>query len=117
MEWIANNWLGIFIAIVFVTDLIIMAKKFSDKPTEEKISKFKEWLLLIVAEAEKELGSGTGQLKLRYVYDKALAQFPVLTMAISFEKFSEYVDEALEKFKNMLQSNEKVQEYVGTTEA
>ena len=117
MEWIANNWLGIFIAVVFVTDLIIMAKRFSDKPTEEKISKFKEWLLLMVAEAEKELGSGTGQLKLRYVYDKALSQFPALLAVISFEKFSEYVDEALEKFKNMLQSNEKVQEYVGTTEA
>ena len=117
MEWIVNNWATLVTLIIFVIFMVTATIQFHYKPTEEKIAKFKEWLLFIVAEAEKELGSGTGQLKLRYVYDQALSQFPALTMAISFEKFSEYVDEALEKFKNMLSSNKKVQDYVGTTRA
>lgn len=117
MEWIVNNWATLVTLIIFVIFMVTATIQFHYKPTEEKIAKFKEWLLFIVAEAEKELGGGTGQLKLRYVYDQALSQFPALTMAISFEKFSEYVDEALEKFKNMLSSNKKVQDYVGTTQA
>lgn len=117
IDWFANNWGNLVVLVVFTIFMITAIMQFHYKPTEEKIANFKEWLLLMVAKAEKELGGGTGQLKLRYVYDKALSQFPALLAVISFEKFSEYVDEALEKFKNMLQSNEKVQEYVGTTEA
>ncbi|MFR6482019.1 MAG: hypothetical protein ACLUPD_10785 [Anaerotignum faecicola] len=44
----------------------------------EQREKVKEWLLLAVTEAEKELGSGTGQLKLRYVYDLFLRRFPAV---------------------------------------
>ena len=56
-------------------------------PTNEQLKKVKEWLLWAVAEAEKELGSGTGQLKLRYVYDMFIVKFPSLAKIISFETF------------------------------
>lgn len=36
----------------------------------------KEWLLLAVTEAEKALGSGTGQLKLRQTYQMFVKTFP-----------------------------------------
>lgn len=117
ISWLVDNCFLIIVTLVLLVEVILTLIKFSNKPTEEKIAKFKEWLLLIVAEAEKELGGGTGKLKLRYVYDKALTQFPALTLAISFEDFSKYVDEALDEFRKMLESNEKVQEYVGTKEA
>lgn len=117
LNWLANNWFLLVMLVVITTEVVVTLVKFSNKPTEEKIAKFKEWLLLMVAQAEKELGGGTGKLKLRYVYDKALAQFPNLTMALSFDKFSEYVDGALDEFRNMLVSNKQVQEYVGTTKA
>ena len=38
----------------------------------------KEWLLLAVVEAEKKLGRGTGQIKLRYVYDMFIEKFKFL---------------------------------------
>ena len=117
ISWLVDNCFLIIVTLVLLVEVVLTVVKFSNKPTEEKIAKFKEWLLLIVAEAEKELGGGTGKLKLRYVYDKALTQFPALTLAISFEDFSKYVDEALDEFRKMLESNEKVQEYVGTKEA
>lgn len=115
MTWLSNNWFSLFCLIALLGWMVILNKKMKDgiDPNEEDINKFREWLLFAVMEAEKELGSGTGQLKLRYVYDKARSKYPFITNFISFEMFSEYVDEALDKFKAMLKSNKYVQDYVG----
>ena len=86
---------------------------FLHKPTDLQISQIKEWLLFAVAQAEKELGSGTGQLKLRYVYDMFIARFPHLVKFIGFEAFSGLVDEALDIFREMLQQNKDVNKYLG----
>lgn len=59
---------------------------------------------------QKELGGGTGQIKLRYVYDMFVARFTWLARVISFEAFSMMVDEALERMKKMLESNKAMQE-------
>lgn len=58
------------------------------------------------------MGGGTGQIKLRYVYDMFVARFAWLARVISFEAFSMMVDEALEKMKKMLESNKAMQELV-----
>ena len=80
---------------------------------EEKIKKVKEWLLFAVVQAEKELGGGTGQLKLRYVYDMFVSKFKFVQMLVSFEEFSEMVDDSLDIMRGMLSTNNKVKEYVG----
>ena len=72
----------------------------------------REWLLYAVTKAEKELGGGTGQIKLRYVYDMFVARFTWLARVISFEAFSMMVDEALERMKKMLESNKAMQTLV-----
>jgi hypothetical protein len=77
----------------------------------QKIANVKEWLKWAVVEAEKALGSGTGQLKLRYVYDLAISQFPWIVSFISFEMFSGWVDEALEWMKGQL-DNSKINKYI-----
>ena len=69
-------------------------------------------LLYAVTKAEKELGGGTGQIKLRYVYDMFVARFAWLARVISFEAFSMMVDEALERMKKMLESNKAMQTLV-----
>lgn len=71
-----------------------------------------EWLLLAVVQAEKELGGGTGQIKLRYVYDLFLNKFSFLSKIITFNQFSSLVDMALMKMNDMLQSNVQLKEYV-----
>lgn len=73
---------------------------------------FKEWLIWGVTAAESYLGSGTGQLKLKYVYDLALARFPFLIKIMTFNLFSKLVDKALDKMKEMLETNEKIDEFV-----
>ncbi len=112
MEFLVSNWVLIvaLIAAIGVGGYAVYA--FVKRPTTEQISKVKEWLLYAVTAAEKELGSGTGQIKLRYVYDMFIAKFPYLVKAIPFEMFSMLVDEALDKFKGMLESNTNLQTYV-----
>lgn len=70
--------------------------------------KVKEWLLYAVIEAEKELGSGTGPVKLRSVYDMFITKFPKLSVFISFNTFSEWVDVALDYMEKLLADNKDV---------
>ena len=79
---------------------------------DKQIQMVKNWLLLAVVEAEKALGSGTGQLKLRYVYDLFITRFKYLSLVISFSQFSMLVDEALEIMRNMIANNKQVEQYI-----
>ena len=72
----------------------------------------KEWLLLAVCTAEKELGGGLGKLKLRSSFEAFVKTFPLLSKFITFETFSSWVDVALDEMKKMLVENKKVEEYV-----
>lgn len=74
----------------------------------------KEWLKWAVTEAESYLGSGTGELKLRYVYDMAVKQFPIIKYIIPFSVFSAWVDEALVWMRQQIDANAKIAEYVET---
>lgn len=65
----------------------------------------KEWLLWAVTEAENYLGSGTGKLKLRYVYDKCVEKFPVVKYLLPFHIFSAWVDEALILMRDEIEKN------------
>lgn len=91
---------------------LLFAVKFSKEPTERKIAMIKEWLLYAVILAEKELGCGTGQVKLRYVWDMFIKTFPALAPLIPFEVFSQLVDEALEEMRHLLDTNLDVFRYV-----
>ena len=68
-------------------------------------SNVKEWLLWAVTEAENYLGSGTGKLKLRYVYDKCVEKFPAVKYLLPFHIFSAWVDEALVLMRDEIEKN------------
>lgn len=73
---------------------------------------FKEWLVYAVAEAEKVLGSGTGQLKLRMVYDMAVIRFPIVSKILPFGMFSKLVDAALNVMNDMIANNTSIAEAI-----
>lgn len=85
---------------------------FMNLSKDKQIQMVKNWLLLAVVEAEKALGSGTGQLKLRYVYDLFLSKFKYLSLVISFSQFSMLVDEALDTMRDMISNNKQVEQYI-----
>lgn len=112
MEWIIENWALLFGVIAVVVAAGFYIFKFSGLPTTSQVEKVKEWLLFAVSMAEAELGSGTGQLKLRMVYDMFVARFPLVAKVISFETFAEWVDVALDRMREMLRTNEAIADAV-----
>lgn len=112
LNFFIENWYFIVTAIVMVVMAGVICWNFFKLPTKEQIAKIKEWLLYAVTEAEKELGGGTGQLKLRQVYDLFVQRFPAVAAVISFDTFSGWVDEALEQMRELLAKNEHAAAYV-----
>ena len=103
---------GVILGLIILAVLVgIMAYNFGKQDKETKIANIKQWLKLAVVEAEKALGSGTGQLKLRYVYDLAVKQFPWIVTLVTFEIFSEWVDEALDWMRDQLKQNSAIEGY------
>ena len=96
-----NITFGIIVAIVLIAIILIVLAIKQPK-------KVKEWLLYAVIEAEKKLGSGTGPVKLRSVYDMFITKFPKLSVFISFNTFSEWVDVALDYMEELLADNKDV---------
>ena len=114
MKWLAENWSLLVVAFGCLVVFILYAKKFMNEPTDKQIAKIKEWLLFAVVQAEKELGGGTGALKLRYVYDMFIKAFPALVDLVTFEMFSKLVDEVLEEMKHLLETNMDIAYYVNS---
>ena len=71
-----------------------------------------EWLLYAVIEVEKKLGTETGELKLRTVYDEFLKKFPVLRTWVPFPVFAKMVDKALEKMQQLAKDKGAIGSYI-----
>lgn len=114
MGWFIDNWMVIVAVTCFGVLCIWSVIQFLGLPTEKQTAKVKEWLVWACIEAEKALQSGTGQLKLRQVYDMfcAVPAFTWVARVISFELFSTWVSDALTEVKKMLISNKNLAEYV-----
>lgn len=85
------------LVVIAVVMLIAAVKVFGEQ-------KVRNWLVWAVGKAEQEFGSGTGQLKLRSVYNQFIARFPKLSTFITFKRFSALVDEALNILSDMLKN-------------
>ncbi len=118
MDFFINNWYLIVAGAAVLAGAGYCVYVFVKRPRTEQLKSVKEWMLWAVTQAEKELGSGTGKLKLRYVYDMFITKFPWLDDVVSFEMVSMMVDDALEEMRAMLENNKAVNEYVnGPSEA
>ena len=89
MKYIVENWFVIVGLIAVCAAGGYAVYVFVKMPSDKQLNKVREWLLYAVTKAEKELGGGTGQIKLRYVYDMFVARFAWLARVISFEAFDE----------------------------
>lgn len=119
MTWLIENWMVVFGLAVAVIIAVLVVYRFFGLPTEKQVEKIKEWLIWACIEAEKALQSGTGQLKLRQVYDMfcAVPAFSWVAKVISFDTFSDLVSDALVEVKEMLVNNKVLAEYVYGTNA
>jgi len=112
MEFISENWAFIIATIAAIAVGVVFAIRFFRSSKEEQMKKIREWLVYATTIAEKELGGGTGQLKLRQVYDMFVSKFTWMAKIISFDKFSDLVDDALSDMNKLLETNTAVSAFV-----
>ena len=103
LTFLAENW------YVIVVVLVLLFGIYYTITNKEKVKVWLEWAVTTV---EKELGTKTGQLKLRKVYDMFIERFPVFSKLVPFSTFSIWVDEALEFLRNQLANNEAIKAFV-----
>lgn len=102
----------IILVLIIIAAICLFIVWFLKLGKERQLKVITEWLLLAVIKAEKELGDGTGQVKLRFVYDLFIDKFKFASMFISFNQFSILVDSALEVMKEMISNNDQVKNYI-----
>lgn len=98
------NYIEIVIGVIIVVLSGFIALQFNS---------FQRWLLYAVSEAERFLGSGTGQLKLQYVYNLAVnSKFGLISKLITFKMFSKFVDAALVKLEIMIKNSDAIAKFL-----
>lgn len=112
MEWISNNYVLLIGLIIIGAGAGIATYQFMKKTDDQRIEAIKEWLKYAVTVSESAMQSGTGALKLQYVWSMATAQFPFITKLLTFEQFSQMVDDALVWMKEQLEKNPNIKAIV-----
>ena len=108
MNFISEYWPILIAALCVIGWGTSAIWSFTTLPTSQQLTKVEEWAVYAVTLAEKELGSGTGKLKLRMCFDMFLERFPWLAKVISFEQFTQIIEYALKEAKVMWETNNHV---------
>lgn len=117
VKMILENWVYVFILLILglLTGYAII--RFMKLTPKQQLKKVKIALLYMVTEAEKELKSKTGRIKRAMVWEWLVERFPIVTLFITKEQYDKLLDQALEEFRKMLESNKELYNYVYGTDA
>lgn len=115
LQNLIENWVVFIIALVLVLLTVYAVLRFLKLTPKQQLDKVKAALLYMVTEAEKELKSKTGRVKRSMVWEWLVERFPFISLFITEEKYDELLDQALEEFRKMLESNDSLYDYVYDT--
>lgn len=113
-DFILANWLIIVVVIIFILVLALLYRA----GHRERV---KQIILSLVVQAEKALGSGTGELKYALVVERLYYVMPLLIRFLYTKKeIDQYITEAVEWLKEYLvkghtligYENELINDYV-----
>ncbi|HHV97031.1 MAG TPA: hypothetical protein GXX37_11265 [Clostridiaceae bacterium] len=108
MEIIIENWENILFILIFV---IIIGVLFYTG----NIKKIKQILFYLVIKAEKELGSGTGELKYAAVTTWLYERLPTIgKILFSTKQIDALIEEAVAKMKQYLSENENARRLINS---
>lgn len=112
LQKLIENWVIFVIALVLVLFTVYAVLRFLKLTPQQQLDKVKTALLYMVTEAERELKSKTGRVKRSMVWEWLVERFPIISLFITEEKYDELLDQALEEFRKMLESNNSLYDYV-----
>lgn len=99
LEFIKVNYGSILVVLVFIIGLLFLYKKGKKEFVNQVI-------LSLVVQAEKTLGSGTGDLKYVMVVENLYKILPpILKLLISQEELDNMIEEAVQALKVYLEGN------------
>lgn len=102
LQFLAANWDSVLVVIAFILVCLVLIKR-------GEISTLNKILFALVTQAENELGSGTGKLKLSTVVDALYQRIPAILKFLFTEKELErMVENALTSAKESWASNPKL---------
>lgn len=96
VEFIQANLASIIVVVIAIIGLMVLYK-LGKKDTVKKI------VLALVVQAEKTLGSGTGELKYAMVIDAIYNKLPfILRFLFTKKELDTFIEEAVSKMKELL---------------
>ena len=105
LQFIQNNYPSIIVTILFIIGMLLLYKN-------NKKDIVRQILLSLVVQAEKALGSGTGELKYAWVVDNFYNKMPVIIrMLFTNKEIDAMIEEGVQKLKEILTSGITLNSY------
>ncbi len=105
MESIKNS----VIAIGVILAIGYKVYEFIKLPKDKQSEQIEEWLFWALFESELAFGGGgTGELKMRYVYDLFILAFPKIAESMPFAEFKSIAEDILPEAKAYWQDTDKL---------
>lgn len=105
LEFIKTNLDSILVVLVFIIGLLFLYKRGKKEFVRQAV-------LSLVVQAEKALGSGTGELKYAMVVENVYKMLPgILTMLISKKELDALIEDGVEYLKEYLEQGKDLLSY------
>lgn len=108
IQFMAANWDSVLVVLTFLVLVVVLIKR-----GETKV--LKKILFNLVTQAEKQFGSGTGELKFAAVADWIYQRIPaVMKLLFTEQDIADMIEAVLEEAKKAWGTNENIKGYIET---
>lgn len=108
IQFLAANWDSVLVVLAFLVLVVVLIKR-----GETKV--LKKILFNLVTQAEKQFGSGTGELKFAAVADWIYQRIPaVMKLLFTEQDIADMIEAVLEEAKKAWGANENIKGYIET---
>lgn len=108
IQFMAANWDSVLVVLAFLVLVVVLIKR-----GETKV--LKKILFNLVTQAEKQFGSGTGELKFAAVADWIYQRIPaVMKLLFTEQDIADMIEAVLEEAKKAWGTNENIKGYIET---
>lgn len=108
INFLLQNWDSVLVVVAFIAFLIVLIKR-----GETKV--LKQILFNLVTQAEKQFGTGTGELKFAAVADWIYQRIPAVLRLLFTEKdIANMIEAVLEEAKKSWGKNDNIKCYIET---
>lgn len=108
IQFMAANWDSVLVVLTFLVLVVVLIKR-----GETKV--LKKILFNLVTQAEKQFGSGTGELKFAAVADWIYQRIPaVMKLLLTEQDIADMIEAVLEEAKKAWGTNENIKGYIET---